>query len=167
MKNTPVPLPALPPDAPWRCFTDTVMGGLSTATLQRQTQAGRDAWVLRGRVRTENGGGFVQMALDVDPPPAAARGIELDLAGAGHDLGVHLRTTRLVAPWQAWRARVTPASDWCTVRLAWTASRRIASAAVWSPARSCASASSRWPSTAGPTTPRWRWRGWPGGDERR
>lgn len=120
MKNTPVPLPALPLDAPWRCFTDTVMGGLSTATLQRQTQAGRDAWVLRGRVRTENGGGFVQMALDVDPPPAAARGIELDLAGAGHDLGVHLRTTRLVAPWQAWRARVTPAPDWCTVRLAWT-----------------------------------------------
>lgn len=120
MHDTPEPLPGPTLDAPWRCFTDAVMGGVSTATLQRQAHGGREAWVLRGRVRTENNGGFVQMALDVAPPPADAHGIELDLAGAGHDLGVHLRTTRLRAPWQAWRARVTLTPDWRTIRLAWT-----------------------------------------------
>jgi hypothetical protein len=112
-------LTPLPLDARWRCFTDTVMGGVSQAMLVREACAGRDALVLRGRVRTENNGGFVQMALDVAAPTADVRGLELDLAGAGHELGVHLRTTRLAAPWQAWRARVALAPDWRTLRLAW------------------------------------------------
>lgn len=54
----------------WQLVTDQVMGGVSRGTLTRETVAGRPALVMRGDVRLENDGGFIQMALDLARPEA-------------------------------------------------------------------------------------------------
>ena len=47
----------------WRAFTDQVMGGVSTQSVGRETVEGERALRLRGEVRLDNNGGFVQVAL--------------------------------------------------------------------------------------------------------
>ena len=84
----------------WRLFTDTVMGGVSKATMTRETVAGRPAIRLRGDVSLENNGGFVQIALDFRPDGAALdagawRGIQLDVFGNDEDYALALRTADL------------------------------------------------------------------------
>lgn len=106
--------------ATWRCFTDAVMGGLSTGWMSVETIDGRSALGLRGQVSLARNGGFVQMALDLPAPPAAgAQGIELDVHGNGRRCGLHLRTADMTAPWQAWRARLQAPPHWQTLRLPW------------------------------------------------
>ncbi len=93
----------------WTATTDRVMGGLSDASLARETAHDR-AWLwLRGAVRLENGGGFVQMGLDL-----AEDGGRLDLGayerfrllvvGNGAAYGLHLRTDDCERPWESYRA---------------------------------------------------------------
>lgn len=106
----------------WTLFTDTVMGGVSTATMRRETVAGRPAIRLRGNVSLENNGGFVQIALDLRPdggPMDASmwRGVELDVFGNAEEYGVSLRTTDLLRPWQSYRQTFRAAPGWQTVRL--------------------------------------------------
>jgi hypothetical protein len=70
----------------WELFTDTVMGGVSRATMHRETVADRTAIRLRGDVSLENNGGFVQISLDFRPDGGSIdasswSGIELDVLG--------------------------------------------------------------------------------------
>ncbi|MGY6635185.1 MAG: CIA30 family protein [Alkalilacustris sp.] len=106
----------------WRLVTDQVMGGVSEGALNRALVAGRPALRLTGAVRTDNNGGFVQMALDLAPGGGLldARGwsgLELDLWGNGATYGVHLRTDAVCRPWQSWRQTITAGPDWSTLRL--------------------------------------------------
>lgn len=50
----------------WRLVTDEVMGGVSEGRLTIDEVDGRPCIRLRGRVRLENRGGFVQAALDLN-----------------------------------------------------------------------------------------------------
>lgn len=104
---------------PWRFFTDGVMGGVSTGGMSVETVHGRSALCLRGQVRLENNGGFIQMALELPALPDAPhwRGVELDVLGNSHRYGVHLRNAGMVAPWQAWRGSFDATPEWRTVRL--------------------------------------------------
>jgi hypothetical protein len=107
-----------PSPAAWRFFTDGVMGGVSSGRMAAGTVAGRQTLCLRGEVRLDNNGGFLQMALELPAPPAAHwRGIELDVLGNGRRYGLHLRTSGMALPWQAWRASFTAAPVWHTVQL--------------------------------------------------
>ena len=103
----------------WRFFSDGVMGGVSSGSLRIDTMQGRSALCLRGQVRLENNGGFVQMALDLPegPPAAQWRGVELDVLGNGRRYGLHLRTTAMSLPWQAWRAPFEAPPTWQRLRL--------------------------------------------------
>jgi hypothetical protein len=106
----------------WQLFTDTVMGGVSKATMARETIEGRAAIRLRGNVSLENNGGFVQISLDFHPdggPMDASiwSGIEVDVFGNGEEYGVNLRTTDLIRPWQSYRQTFRAAPNWETVRL--------------------------------------------------
>jgi len=81
----------------WRLFTDTVMGGVSQATMTRETIDGRKAIRLQGEVSLDNNGGFVQISLDFrqdgGPLDASAwRGIEVEVFGNGEDYAANLRT---------------------------------------------------------------------------
>ncbi len=106
----------------WESVTDRVMGGLSDAALARETYQGRSCLHLRGDVRLDNNGGFVQMALDLAPlggelDASSWTGVELVVQGNGERYGVHLRTGDLTRPWQSYRAGLVAGPAWQNVRL--------------------------------------------------
>ena len=108
--------------AVWRVVTDQVMGGLSQASLTREMRAGHSALVLRGRVRLENDGGFVQMALDLAPQGASldATGFRLfrvSVQGNGERYNMHLRTRDLTRVWQSYRADFVASPAWTVIDL--------------------------------------------------
>ena len=106
----------------WQLFTDQVMGGVSTGTMSRELVGGRLAIRMRGDIRLENNGGFVQLALDLSPNAGVVdasewSGIELDLYGDGQEYGMHLRTSDLTRPWQSYRQSFRALPEWQTIRL--------------------------------------------------
>lgn len=106
----------------WRLFTDTVMGGVSRATMTRETVDGKAAIRLQGDVSLENNGGFVQISLDFRPDgesidASAWSGIEIDVFGNGEEYAVNLRTSDLNRPWQSYRQTFRADSRWRTLKL--------------------------------------------------
>ena len=106
----------------WQLFTDQVMGGVSSGTMTREVVAGRLAIRMRGDVRLENNGGFIQMGLDLAPGSGTAdasgwAGIEMDFYGDDAEYGMHLRTSDLARPWQSYRQTFRALPKWQTARL--------------------------------------------------
>jgi hypothetical protein len=58
-------------DTPWEFVSDTVMGGVSSGRILKETISGRKATRLTGNVSLENNGGFVQMAFDLNDDGSA------------------------------------------------------------------------------------------------
>lgn len=82
----------------WRLVTDAVMGGVSRGTIANETLVGRQATRLRGEVSTANNGGFLQIALDLDPKTdsfdaGSFAGLEIDVFGNHQNYAAHLRTS--------------------------------------------------------------------------
>jgi hypothetical protein len=102
--------------------TDGVMGGVSSGTMQPEEHAGRSCIALRGRVSTANNGGFIQMAVPLAPAVAKQAqdydGIRITVAGNDEAYNLHLRTSNLWFPWQAYRATYTARPEWQTLELA-------------------------------------------------
>jgi hypothetical protein len=106
----------------WAIVTDTVMGGVSHASLSVECLDGRPALRMTGEVRLENRGGFVQLALDLggDEGPldaSAYTGLELSVIGNGATYGLHLRTLDQRHPWESYRHAFTAGPCWSTVQL--------------------------------------------------
>lgn len=117
--DNPEQLLALPADG-WQLVTDGVMGGVSRAQMSPDIVGGLRCVALRGRVSTENNGGFIQIAMDIRDladRAAAYDGLRLDVAGNGESYNVHLRTADLWLPWQSFRASFQSAPDWTSVYL--------------------------------------------------
>lgn len=104
----------------WQGFTDRVMGGLSDMQAARVETEHGPALRLRGTVRLENNGGFIQARL-----PLAERGQVLDgrdfrafrieLRGTPGAWYLHLRTPDCRRPWQYFRADLPVTPNWTTV----------------------------------------------------
>lgn len=109
----------------WRTFTDTVMGGISRATLTQESLEGEPCLRLRGQVRLENNGGFVQMSLELARggvfDATDWRGLRLRVRGNGEEYDLRLRTTDLDRPWQSYRASFRAEPAWRTVDLPFSA----------------------------------------------
>jgi hypothetical protein len=105
----------------WRLITDGVMGGVSRGQLTLDSIEGRPCLRLRGDVRVENSGGFIQAALDTDgknPLDASGySGVLLEVYGNGEQYNLHLRSVDVWLPWQAYRASFTAPAAWRTVRI--------------------------------------------------
>lgn len=106
------------PEARWRFFTDSVMGGVSTGRVVFMQEDGETHARMTGRVSTENRGGFIQMRLDLEvPPPDGTSGVRLVVRGNDQRYFVHLRTTGTVLPWQYYQAGFDVTRSWTEVRL--------------------------------------------------
>jgi hypothetical protein len=106
----------------WRLFTDRVMGGLSQGSMARANVAGRLAIHMRGDVRLENNGGFIQISLDLAPDGETLdatgwQGIEIDVYGRSDTYDLRLRTAELIQPWQSYRQTFAIEPKWKTVQL--------------------------------------------------
>ena len=106
----------------WRGTSDQVMGGLSEADVSHSVIDGRPCLRLSGDVRLENGGGFLQAALDLSASGGTIdasdyAGLRLVVRGNGERYSVHLRTPDNVRPWQSYRARFVAGANWETVDL--------------------------------------------------
>lgn len=106
------------PETRWRFFTDRVMGGVSSGQVDFAEEGGRTHAALRGRVSTDNNGGFIQIRAELPGgAPPATNGVRLVVRGNGQRYFVHLRTQGTVLPWQFYQAGFDVAADWTEVRL--------------------------------------------------
>ena len=105
----------------WRMVTDGVMGGVSSGGLSLETIDNKACLRLRGDVRLENNGGFIQAALEVEDTEAADasdyHGLLLKVYGNNQEYNLHLRTGDVWLPWQSYRASFRAPARWQTVRL--------------------------------------------------
>lgn len=106
----------------WRGVSDRVMGGISDVRVERGNADGETFLRLRGEVRLENNGGFVQAALDLDPSGGVLdgsmyRGLRITVRGNGQQYSLHLRTPDAARPWQSYRAHFTAGASWQTIDL--------------------------------------------------
>lgn len=106
----------------WELLSDRVMGGVSSGRIAREIVSGRKAIRMQGDVSLANNGGFIQMALDLDPMGAAVdchafAGIAIEVAGNGESYGLHLRSADLTRPWQSFRQVFEAREDWRELRL--------------------------------------------------
>jgi hypothetical protein len=105
----------------WRFVADTVMGGVSSGSIDIDSHAGKKCLRLRGKVSTENNGGFVQMALPLSRnnifDASAYDGIEFEVSGNNESYNIHLRTKGLWFPWQSYRASFIATPEWQTIRI--------------------------------------------------
>jgi len=105
----------------WRMVTDGVMGGVSSGELSLQTIDNKACLRLRGDVRLENNGGFIQAALEVEDTEAADasdyHGLLLKVYGNNQEYNLHLRTGDVWLPWQSYRTSFMAPARWQTVRL--------------------------------------------------
>ena len=109
-------------ETPWEFVSDTVMGGVSSGRIVKETISGREATRLTGDVSLDNNGGFVQMAFDINDGGSSfdASGwsaIEVDVIGNNETYDLRLRTTELTRPWQSFRASFFAPSDWAAIRI--------------------------------------------------
>lgn len=105
----------------WRLFTDQVMGGISNGTLKPEQYKGKSCLRMKGQVSTENNGGFVQIALDLNAGKAfdasAYQGLKIEVAGNNEEYNLHYRTSGLWLPWQSYRASFKATPQWSTIRI--------------------------------------------------
>ena len=105
----------------WRLITDNVMGGVSKGKVYADERQGKACVAMAGDVSTENNGGFIQIALDMDEQTAqqasAYEGIRIHVTGNGQAYNLHLRTRDLWFPWQAYRATFDSESEWQQIDL--------------------------------------------------
>jgi hypothetical protein len=105
---------------PWRLVTDQVMGGVSQGQVRTAILDGRRSLCLEGDVSLANGGGFIQVALDLAQAGTldAHRfsGIRLLVRGNGEAYTLHLKTNATALPWQAYRAHFDTAPEWRELR---------------------------------------------------
>jgi hypothetical protein len=109
------------PQTRWRFFADTVMGGVSTGSVEFFQEDHGNYARMTGNVSTANNGGFIQIRRDLSaPPPRGAVGLRLIVRGNDQRYFVHLRTSRTVLPWQYYQAGFTVTREWSEVRLPFT-----------------------------------------------
>lgn len=101
----------------WNGFTDRVMGGRSDMQSGMIETDDGPALRIRGSVRLENNGGFIQvrLPLSVDGEPLDASGfdaVRLQVRGTPGPYFVHVRTPDCRRPWQYYRAELPVSKAW-------------------------------------------------------
>jgi hypothetical protein len=101
----------------WRGFTDRVMGGRSDMQVGYREHDGQPSLAMRGQVRLENNGGFIQARLPLsadggDFDASDYSGVAVRVRGATGPYYLHLRTGHTWRPWQYYRAAIDLGPEW-------------------------------------------------------
>jgi len=108
----------------WRLLTDGVMGGVSEGQLTLATIADRQCLRMRGDVKLDNNGGFVQIALNLSKQVIkdieTYTGLMLQVYGNDEEYNIHLRTADVWLPWQSYRATFAAPRAWKTLYIPFT-----------------------------------------------
>jgi len=101
----------------WEGLSDRVMGGRSDMEWGRHQSEAGAVLFLRGQVRLENRGGFIQARLPLDPEggsfdASAWEGFSIQVRGTPGPYYLHLRTRQTWLPWQHYRAPIEVRADW-------------------------------------------------------
>lgn len=100
----------------WRGFTDRVMGGRSDMQVGYVDGPEGSALRLRGQVRLDNNGGFIQarvpLSADGDFAADDFAGVAIRTRGAPGPYYLHLRTSDTRRPWQYYRAPIEVSDQW-------------------------------------------------------
>lgn len=101
----------------WNGFTDRVMGGRSDMQAGVVETDDGPALRMRGTVRLENNGGFIQARLPLAADGEALDasdfdGVRLQIRGAPGPYFVHVRTPDCRRPWQYYRAELPVTREW-------------------------------------------------------
>ena len=112
------------PQERWEFIADTVMGGVSSGTVQFLSVDGQGVLKLTGTVSTANNGGFIQARLPLEQTstanlPDTAQGIWLKARGNGQKYFVHVRTSGTILPWQYYQAAFEVTNNWQVIELPW------------------------------------------------
>jgi hypothetical protein len=107
---------------PWRSITDQVMGGVSTGSHSFEVIDGKRCIRLRGRISLDNNGGFVMIALNLDPnqrllDASDYKGLRLQIRGNDQDYLVHLKTNQTPGHSQYYTARFNAPDRWQTIEI--------------------------------------------------
>lgn len=98
----------------WTFLSDQVMGGRS----QGGVDFDGDAIRLRGRVSTENRGGFLQVRTRLAAPlPETAAGLIARVRGTPQRYFLHIRTDDTTRPWQFYQAAFDATPEWRDLRV--------------------------------------------------
>ncbi len=102
------------------------MGGRLDLDAGYREVEGRPVLAMRGRVRLDNNGGFIQLRLPLDPGGALfdASGVAgLRVTARALEPGayyLHLRSEDTRRPWAYYRARLNLSREWETLELPWS-----------------------------------------------
>lgn len=101
----------------WEGFTDRVMGGVSDMRLDFAELPEGRVLRMRGTVRLENRGGFIQARLPLDAGGGAFNGSDWDgiaitARGRPGPYYIHLRTRQNWMPWSYFRAPLAVRLQW-------------------------------------------------------
>ncbi len=101
----------------WEGFTDRVMGGLSQMHCGVVDTDRGPALQMRGQVRLDNGGGFIQVRLPLSASGEAIDGsawsaVAVEARGEPGAYYLHARTADTRRPWQHYRAPLPVEEDW-------------------------------------------------------
>lgn len=109
----------------WQGFSDRVMGGLSSLRAGYAEADGQSHLFLRGQVRLDNNGGFIQVRLPLGDRRGMDLsewdGIRLEVRAEPGPYYLHLRTQDTRQPWSYYRAVIAATSEWSTVDIPFTA----------------------------------------------
>ena len=101
----------------WEGLTDRVMGGQSDMQMGYRDSESGSVLFLRGAVRLENGGGFIQVRLPLVTnggsfDARAWQGLRILVRGVPGPYYLHLRTQQTRQPWQHYRAPIEVGPEW-------------------------------------------------------
>ena len=85
----------------WDFISDNVMGGVSSGKITIKSVNRNKAIALKGKVSTENNGGFIQARRNLRSITLKeAKYIKVIARGNNQKYYIHLRTSRMIFPWQ-------------------------------------------------------------------
>ena len=106
---------------PWRFVTDQVMGGVSSGRIDFDEIQGRRCLCLHGDVSLDNGGGFIQVSLNMAQEgyfdAGEFQGIRIVVLGNGASYNLHLKTARVRRPWQSYRSSFSTGPEWREIKI--------------------------------------------------